>query len=76
MKDFKSRGLKPIRVAQSQDERRKKARDGPSPDPNSQDMDFEMEESQQMDVDNSLPSSPPLPQPRQVINCPEYVIVP
>jgi hypothetical protein len=58
----KARGMTPLRLAQIQDERNKKARDAASPDPDSQEMEFEMEESQQMDVDWDPPSSPPLPQ--------------
>ncbi|TVY31105.1 Protein mms22 [Lachnellula hyalina] len=57
----RARGMTPLRMAQIQDEKNKKARGASSPDPDSQDMEFEMEESQQMDVDWNPPSSPPLP---------------
>jgi len=62
---FTSRGMMPMRLAQIQDEKIRRARHTSSPDPDSQEMDFEMEESQQMDLDWDPPSSPPLPQPSQ-----------
>ncbi|TVY46396.1 Protein mms22 [Lachnellula occidentalis] len=64
----RARGMTPLRLAQIQDEKNKKARDASSPDPDSQDMEFEMEESQQMDVDWDPPSSPPLPPSAQNVH--------